>query len=51
MRVFHDRLTTDKDREEIKSLLFNYIEKMGFKKDEIYNAERILFVDFLGGRD
>jgi hypothetical protein len=48
MRVFHDRLTTEKDREFIKELLGTFIVK--FTKTELQetlNIERIIFADFL----
>lgn len=52
MRVFHDRLTTEKDREDIKTLIVKLAqEQMGTSKEDIFNVEKIVFVDFMGGRD
>ena len=51
MRVFHDRLTTEEDREYLKNLLSTFFEKFGTKKDDVLNVERIIFADFLQGKD
>lgn len=51
MRVFHDRLTTDEDRIYLKNLLSSHFEKLGQKKEEVLNKERIIFGDFFQGRD
>lgn len=51
MRVFHDRLTTEDDRIFFKQLLADNFEKFGLKKEEVLNKERIIFGDFMNGRD
>lgn len=52
MRVYHDRLTTEDDRTRCKEILFGQIDST-FKlaKGDIMNADRIIFGDFLQGRD
>lgn len=52
MRVYHDRLTTEEDRTKSKELLYKQINTtFKLNKDDIMNAERIIFGDFLQGRD
>lgn len=34
MRVFHDRLTTDEDREYLKKMLEGYFKDFGFESRE-----------------
>ena len=35
MRVFHDRLTTEEDREYFKNILASHFESFGLKKEEV----------------
>ena len=51
MRVFHDRLVDDSDRVYFKELLRNQFEAFELKDEQILNAERILYGDFLEGKD
>lgn len=52
MRVFHDRLTTDKDREDIKAMVAAKAEQhLAVSKQDIFNVDKIVFVDFMNGRD
>ena len=50
MRVFHDRLTTEFDRQYLKMILTDFFESFSFKKEEIIDVERIIFADFMQGR-
>lgn len=50
MRVFHDRLTTDSDREYLKNILVDFFESLDIHKEEVLTTERVIFADFLGGR-
>lgn len=38
MRVFHDRLTTNEDREYLKELLASFFKDYGYEKDEILDV-------------
>ena len=51
MRVFHDRLTTDEDRDYLKNMLASFFKDYGYEKDEIIDVDRILFADYTGNRD
>ena len=51
MRIFHDRLIDEEDREYFKDILVNQFSKFGLVKEDVLNLERILFGDFLQGRD
>ena len=51
MRVYHDRLTTIEDRNLFISLLKKEITKMELDPAQVINAERIIFVDIMQGRD
>jgi dynein heavy chain, axonemal len=51
MRVFHDRLTTELDREYMRKLLIDQFHKFGLDKSEVIDCERIIFADFLNGRE
>jgi len=49
-RVYGDRLIEDEDRNWLKSLLEKEIQStLNLKTEEIYNAERIVFGDFMLG--
>lgn len=48
MRVFHDRLTTDEDRDYMKNMLGGFFGDFGFEREEILDVERILFADYTG---
>ena len=47
MRIFHDRLIDEEDREYFKVLLEKLFEKFGLVKEDVLNLDRILFGDFL----
>mmetsp|Transcript_28825 Transcript_28825/g.26093 ORF Transcript_28825/g.26093 Transcript_28825/m.26093 type:complete len:121 (+) Transcript_28825:1285-1647(+) len=51
LRVFHDRLINDEDRDYLKSLLKSQFEKFDLTDEQILNSERIIFGDFMQGRD
>ncbi len=52
MRVYHDRLTTEEDREYLKQLLATQIPNFsGTKAEDVLDQPRILYGDFLQGRD
>lgn len=51
MRVFHDRATCDEDRVYLITKLSDFFPRFGKEKDEILDIERIIFADFLAGRD
>ena len=52
MRVYHDRLTTEEDREYLKQLLASQIPNFsGSKVEDVLDQPRILYGDFLQGRD
>ena len=51
MRIFHDRLTTDEDRDYMKNMLQSFFADFGLSKEEVIDTERILFADFTGNRD
>lgn len=46
MRVFHDRLIDDPDREFIKNTLKESFPRFGVEEDAVLNMKRIIFVDF-----
>jgi dynein heavy chain, axonemal len=51
MRVFHDRLINDEDREYFKNLLVEEFQKYELQKEEVINMDRIIYGDFFQGRD
>lgn len=51
MRIFHDRLINDDDREYLKDILSQQFVKFGFQREEVINVERVLFGDFMQGRE
>jgi dynein heavy chain len=51
MRVFHDRLIDDFDREYLKAMLKEIIPQFGLTCEEVLCQERIIFGDFWQGRD
>ena len=52
MRVFHDRLTTERDREDIKKMTIALAEtNFAVKSTDILNVSKIVFVDFMQGRE
>jgi len=52
MRVYHDRLTTESDRILLKGMLNTKITKFfGLEISKVINAERIIYGDFLQGRE
>lgn len=50
MRVFHDRLTTESDRDYLKDILASFFETFKIHKEEVITTERVIFADFLQGR-
>ncbi len=51
-RVFGDRLIDNIDRDWLDELLTEESTKtFDLKKEQIYNAERLIFGDFMGGID
>ena len=51
LRVFHDRLTTEQDRVFLKDILKSQLSKLNVNQAELLNAERIIFGDFMQGRE
>lgn len=51
MRVFHDRLVDENDREYMIKLLYSQFERFGFAQEQVINQERIIFGDYFQGRD
>lgn len=51
MRIFHDRLTTNEDRDYLKDLLASFFPEFGYGKEQILDVDRILFADYTGNRD
>jgi dynein heavy chain len=51
MRVFHDRLINSQDREYLKNLLVEQFSVFELEKENVLDAERIIFGDFMQGRD
>jgi dynein heavy chain len=47
MRVYHDRLTTDDDRQFIKAQLSDLFQIFGCKEEEVLTSERVIFCDFM----
>jgi len=46
MRIFHDRLIDEEDREYLKKLLESQFTKFSITTADVLNIERILFGDF-----
>ena len=52
MRVFHDRLINENDRKYLIDLLKKQFVKFpSVDIDQILDTERIIFADFLNGKD
>ncbi len=51
MRIFHDRLIDEQDREYLKDILAKQFDKFEIEKEQVLNIERIIFGDFLQGRE
>jgi dynein heavy chain len=51
MRIFYDRLIDEEDRTYMKSILAELFPTFGFKTEEVLTTERIIFGDFLLGKD
>jgi dynein heavy chain, axonemal len=51
MRVFHDRCTTESDRKYLHNLLVDQFKTYGVKQEEIIDAERVIYGDFMQGRE
>jgi dynein heavy chain len=49
LRVFHDRLINEEDREIFINLLKNKFEVFKLEEEQVLNIDRILFGDFLEG--
>lgn len=51
-RVFGDRMINEGDRNFLQTLMLEKsIQHFGVKKELIFNAERLLFTDFMEGID
>jgi hypothetical protein len=50
MRVFHDRLVDDTDRNKLIGILKTKIPKFEAEGD-VLTTERVIFVNFMQGRD
>ena len=51
MRVYHDRLTTQEDRQFFINLLIEQFPTFDLSKEEVLNSERIIFGDYFEGID
>jgi dynein heavy chain len=51
MRIFHDRLIDEEDRTMLKKMLTDEFDSFGVKHEEILNVERIIFGDYMQGKD
>ncbi|KAL4464296.1 hypothetical protein ABPG72_011341 [Tetrahymena utriculariae] len=51
MRIFHDRLIDEEDREYLKDMLVSQFEKFNLTKEEVLSMDRIIFGDFWFGRE
>jgi dynein heavy chain len=51
MRVYHDRLTTADDRHQFIGMLRSQIRQMQVDPEAVINADRIIFADFMQGKD
>ena len=51
MRVYHDRLIDDIDRNYFIELLSSKFEGFKVKKEDVLTTDRIIYGDFLDGRD
>ena len=51
MRVFHDRLTTQEDRNYLIKMLTEFFKEYEYQTEDVLNVERILFGDFTQNRD
>lgn len=51
MRIFHDRLIEEGDREKLKEMLYSRFGSFGMQKEEVLDQERILFLDFWNGKE
>lgn len=47
MRVYHDRLTTEEDRQYLKNLLIGYFDQFGLNQKDVLDMDRIIFGDFM----
>lgn len=51
MRVFHDRCTTESDRKYLHGLLVNQFSSFGVNESEVIETERVIYGDFMQGRE
>lgn len=51
MRVFHDRLVDENDRNYFKNILKEQFSILEVTEEDVLNSERILYGDFFDGRD
>ena len=51
MRVFHDRLIDEEDREYLKNILSEQLPKFGLNTESVLDSERLIFGDFMQGRE
>lgn len=50
MRVFHDRLTTEGDRDYLKESLVDFFKIFHIEREDVITTERVIFADFIQGR-
>lgn len=51
MRIFHDRLIDEEDRDYLKNMLITQFEKFNLEKETVLSLDRIIFGDFWNGRE
>ena len=51
MRIYHDRLIDDIDRNYFINLLQSKFEGFKVTKEDVLNTDRIIYADFLDGRN
>jgi dynein heavy chain, axonemal len=51
MRIFHDRLIDELDRNYLKQILEELFINFKFEKHQVIDVERIIFGDYWQGRD
>jgi hypothetical protein len=50
-RVFGDRMINQSDKDVLLNLLMGEITKMGLKKEQIFNVNRLIYGDYFQGID
>lgn len=51
LRVFGDRMINDNDRQVLVNLCLKETDKIGLKKDAIFNVQRLIYGDYFYGID